>query len=207
MTKNQIDYWTLQENKRHNVSTEEETKRSNQAKEAENFRSNTARETETNRHNVATEQVDIGRLNETVRHNKISESQTDVSLAESARHNKALESLQGRDLNIRAQQVAETGRHNVVSEGFESTRVEYESKMAEVNSRFRNSELSWMQVLNDQKTDINQAEVDRINSLIEKYRAEISHMETQDDYTGINSILRGVEDLSNMIFKLKVGGR
>jgi hypothetical protein len=44
MTQNQIAYWSLQENQRHNRAAEDETSRSNRAKETETNRANLAKE-------------------------------------------------------------------------------------------------------------------------------------------------------------------
>lgn len=55
MTRNQIEYWALEENKRSNRANEVERKRNNINVEGETKRSNLARELETNRHNLATE--------------------------------------------------------------------------------------------------------------------------------------------------------
>lgn len=81
MTKNQIDYMKLEEDRRHNQAVERETKRTNEANEAikqtsnainerhyqysdaEAARHNLAYEMETNRHNVASETIswfDVG---------------------------------------------------------------------------------------------------------------------------------------------------
>lgn len=69
MTRNQIEYWKLQETQRSNLEYERqgreqlaETKRSNLARETETNRSNLARETETHRANLMHEyQVDLQR--------------------------------------------------------------------------------------------------------------------------------------------------
>ena len=119
MTHNQIEYWNLQETKRHNVVGETETQRHN-----------VAGETETNRHNVATEAVDIGRLNETVRHNTVTERESERhnresenigygQLNESIRHNTVTEGIQRMDAQTRADQLQETIRHNKAAESID----------------------------------------------------------------------------------------
>jgi vacuolar-type H+-ATPase subunit I/STV1 len=55
MTKNQLEYQSLREDKRHNEISEAETKRSNLAKETETNRSNLAEELETKTHNRISE--------------------------------------------------------------------------------------------------------------------------------------------------------
>lgn len=125
MTKNQIEFWSLQERRlanernwketsrsnrakevetnRHNLETERfnsrnllETSRANKVREAETERSNRAREQETWRHNYSTEK-------ENIRHNVVSESELN-------RHNLTSESLS-------KQQLDELGRHNLAVEG------------------------------------------------------------------------------------------
>lgn len=57
MTGNQIKYGELQENIRHNQTTEVETNRHNVVTEGETNRHNVVTENETNRHNVETESI------------------------------------------------------------------------------------------------------------------------------------------------------
>lgn len=57
MTGNQIKYGELQENIRHNQTTEVETNRHNVVTEGETNRHNVVTENETNRHNVVTESI------------------------------------------------------------------------------------------------------------------------------------------------------
>lgn len=101
MTNNQIQYWSLQETKRHN-----------QAGESENIRHNVAAETETGRHNLATEQVDISKLNETVRHNQATEQFNISSLQETKRHNVETERTANRSNEIRAEANAISKAYN-----------------------------------------------------------------------------------------------
>lgn len=156
MTKNQIEYWSLQERREHNTQTRAEAARANRAKEAETNRSNMATERETNRsnvvretetaranlakeaetfrHNIASEQVQLGALNETIRSNYAREQ-------EAARHNVAVEQEQYRS-NVAREQ--ETSRANRASEQLSSQRnslqaqanaitASYNQKLAEHN--------------------------------------------------------------------------
>lgn len=66
----QVEYWKLQETKRHNVVAEELTR----TELAEIARHNLATETETNRHNVVTEKQTDRQIRETIRHNKATEA-------------------------------------------------------------------------------------------------------------------------------------
>lgn len=119
MTHNQIEYWNLQETRRHNVTTEDESKRHN-----------VAGEEETNRHNVATEGIEIGKLGEQTRHNKATEQETRrhnvetenigySTLAESIRHNTATENIQAMDAQTRKDSLGELFRHNTAQESID----------------------------------------------------------------------------------------
>jgi len=78
----QVQYWSLQEDKRHNRATEYETNRHN-----------VSVETETHRHNVETELLGNRSLNETIRHNVATESYWNRSLNETIRHNRETEAV------------------------------------------------------------------------------------------------------------------
>lgn len=121
MTHNQIEYWNLQETKRHNIAGESETNRHN-----------VVGENESSRHNQATEAIDIGKLNETVRHNTVTEGETERhnretenigygQLNESIRHNTVTESIQSMDAQTRVNQLDETIRHNQAVESIDRT--------------------------------------------------------------------------------------
>lgn len=123
MTHNQIEYWNLQENKRHNLASEGETNRHNVSTESETYR-----------HNVQSEATEIGKLNESVRHNMATEYETNrhnvssenlgfAQLAETRRHNTATESLESMKNQVLKDNLAETVRHNKVSEHIQGTGV------------------------------------------------------------------------------------
>lgn len=128
MTANQINYWKLQEDKRHNVETErlsniqrqeeirhnlagegldklslEESVRHNTVTEGEASRANIARETETNRANLIyeaeTHRANVAREEENIRHNKANEA---VGIAE---------------VKESYAELGEAARHNQISEG------------------------------------------------------------------------------------------
>lgn len=138
MTRNQIEYlklkeqqranqMTVLENRRHATASEVEAKRSNVARERETSRanqaseyrsilnlnelkrSNIARETETNRHNVSTEALTREQNIETSRHNQATEFET-------SRSNRVQEALSSQRNSLNAAQIAESTRHNMVSE-------------------------------------------------------------------------------------------
>lgn len=120
MTHNQIEYYKLQEDIRHNqagegetnrhnvetekynISTLNESIRHNRVGENETVRHNQAVERETNRTNVANEGIKAATLNETIRNNK-------ATLQESTRSHKANEQLQRDTIN-------ESIRHNTKTE-------------------------------------------------------------------------------------------
>lgn len=127
MTHNQIDYWSLQESKRHNQQVENEASRHNVSEERETNRHNIETEkfnisnlNETQRHNVATEgeskRHNIAAENETNRHNVSTEQQANRELAETNRHNAISEYHQAVDLNVDAGRAAEQQRHNIATE-------------------------------------------------------------------------------------------
>lgn len=107
MTRNQIEYWNVQESKRHNVTTEGETQRHN-----------VATEYETGRHNRVSESIDLGNLNESIRHNKTTETETNrhnlATENETYRHNVRTEGQTDMSLNLDAGRLAETSRANSI---------------------------------------------------------------------------------------------
>lgn len=116
MTSNQIAYWKLVEDRRHNLAMEQfnaatlnETSINNRRIARENARHNVAGEIELNRHNLATEASQVFQNLETARHNTAFETETST-------HNRATESLG-------FSQFGETVRHNVATEAQESQRI------------------------------------------------------------------------------------
>lgn len=108
MTANQINYQNLQENIRHNVTTEFEAVRHNVTGERETTRHNIVGEVELNRHNVVWEQ-------ETGRHNVVTERET-------GRHNRATESVAQGQLALGYSQLAEAIQHNRSTEALTNDR-------------------------------------------------------------------------------------
>lgn len=105
----QVEYWKLQENKRHNYETE--------------YQGRVAL-AETGRHNVETENLGWGTLSETARHNVVTEQTNWFNAKENQRHNVAGEQLGWFN-------ATENQRHNLVTEsqgseklaqGWESTK-------------------------------------------------------------------------------------
>jgi hypothetical protein len=102
MLQAQVNYWTLQENKRHNQATE--------AQGVVDLGIKRDTLIEARRHNVVGEQLGRDTLNENIRHNVQSETLGFATLQETARHNRVNEDLGYANL-------AETSRHNFVTEG------------------------------------------------------------------------------------------
>lgn len=132
MTKNQIDYWSLQENKRHNLEQEalgrgtlDESKRHNLQTEGQAVNELTER----HRHNLVGESVDIGNLQESQRHNRSVEQETNrhnVTVEnETHRSNVANETETNRH-NVATEH--ETNRHNVVTEGIDLSRLDEQTR-------------------------------------------------------------------------------
>lgn len=94
MLATQVQYWDLQERKRHNVATEGQAQQEL---------------AESRRHNIEVEGANWFSVREAQRHNQATESLGFATLAESARHNRSTEELE------RSKQ-AETRRHNTRTE-------------------------------------------------------------------------------------------
>lgn len=117
MTRNQLEYANLLENRRSNMRSEELTSQ----RDAETARHNVAMLGETTRHNKATEALGLDQLKETQRANLAREVETNRSNlaneAEVHRSNVAREEIQTR-------QAAETERANQAREAYERQRVD-----------------------------------------------------------------------------------
>lgn len=104
MLNTQVQYWALQENKRHNLMTEaqakselDETRRRN----LETERQGRVSLEEVSRHNREQESQGWFNARESVRHNKETESVGWSTFQETKRHNKAYESIQDRQTQLR----------------------------------------------------------------------------------------------------------
>lgn len=109
MTRNQIEYWKLQESKRSNLTNEAETQRHNRVGESETNRHNVVSENETSRHNVASE-------GETFRHNTATEAYQANDLLEKSRSNRAQEAISQERNDIARAQLLESSRSNRAQE-------------------------------------------------------------------------------------------
>lgn len=105
MTKNQIDYWNLQELKRSNMARESETASHNREMEQQG-RAGLA---ESKRHSLATE-------SEATRHNYQTEALGSQDLLERSRSNRANEANTRQRNAIEANKVSETQRSNMANE-------------------------------------------------------------------------------------------
>lgn len=105
MTRNQIDFWKLQESKRSNLANESEARRHNVETEQHNVRVLG----ETQRHNVAGE-------SETSRHNLQTEAYQANDLLERSRSNRAQEEIARERNTISNMQLLETARSNRANE-------------------------------------------------------------------------------------------
>lgn len=180
MTSNQINYWNLQENKRHNIAGEQET-----------YRHNLVGEQETERHNRATETFSMQDLDEKSRHNQATEKLSNVDLTlehsrglrtleESSRHNQAMEKAEFTGLG-------ETMRHNLESEMLANTREQHEY---DINSRRTN--ISADQLLNDQlaridRSSLTRAQIRDVDNRAYQIREQIRQ---GDDKLALDSLFR-----------------
>jgi hypothetical protein len=139
MTANQINYQSLQEMKRHNVSTEFEAVRSNVTREIENNRHNVVGEVETNRHDIAGEyelnRHNVAWENETSLHNRISERET-------GRHNRASEGIGYAQVSLGYSQLAELARHNQTTEQLQNSYQVNDYNLRNYSNMLRSEEIS-----------------------------------------------------------------
>lgn len=92
MLQQQINYWTLQETKRHNLVQEQLTgEQIAVAKEGNQINWFTAKEAQ--RHNIQNEGVSWTNANENIRHNQVTEGIQNRTLNETIRHNKQQEGI------------------------------------------------------------------------------------------------------------------
>lgn len=224
MTRNQIEYWNLQETGRHNAVTERETERHNRVGE-----------TETNRHNVMTENIDIGKLNESIRHNKQTESLGWANLSETnrhnvatedlgwanlgetsrhnqtqegidmsrwnevKRHNQAQETLQGVDLNIQSDRYWEDKRHNVATENISQYDSETKRLAAEAQANYNNVKATWEGILNSQHIELTDKNIQQINKQMEKLDVDIENAKKYGNTIYWNQINDSINTLSNSV--------
>ena len=105
MTQNQLKFFQLQEDKRHNVEAESVAR----AQLAESNRHNVVLEDETKRNNQAQEAIQQ-------QANVINSNHYSRMDAEASRHNLATESIQKQQADTQAKQATEAARHNVAVE-------------------------------------------------------------------------------------------
>lgn len=191
MTHNQINYWNLQESKRHNVEGEKETNRHNLATEGETYR-----------HNVSSEGIDISKLNETKRHNVQSEGIESGKLAEQQRHNIQTE-------NVDISSLQELGRHNRESEVSDRIKANASGTQAAA-SLFSAQESARHNMANEalQQQDLNirsdsQSEVVRHNTATENLtslgtQAQVRLQESQALINEIDSMWRNAQNNANL---------
>lgn len=195
MTRNQIEYWNLNETRRHNVTTENETVRHNQASESE-----------TNRHNVVSEGIDLGQLSETARHNRAGEAvaQQNVqlglgTLSENIRHNRASEALTGTDLNIRSSIAAETARHNAVTEGIDQSRATVDNALTEAKTAYQDIVNTWENVQRMKNVNLTTAQIDQANAYLDQIKAATDKLQKEAAWYGYDEILKSIQQINNYL--------
>lgn len=143
MTRNQIEYWRLQETERSNRVNEQhnrnvlaynyqvlaETRRSNLAREAETRRSNIAREKQNLLDSNRNFELQKRSQEETQRHNRAVEQLNAQAQLETTRSNKAREQLQAQanaiqasSMTLKSNELNETVRRNKANEQLEMSR-------------------------------------------------------------------------------------
>lgn len=124
MTINQIAYWNLEENKRHNLASEELAQ--NQLIEA-------------GRHNLADESIRQSQLNETQRANIVKEAQNAFAL-----------SISGYDAETRRQAHNENVRHNLVGESQQAHSLAQRDR--QLDQADVSNAISWFSVQTNRRT-------------------------------------------------------
>lgn len=199
MTHNQIEYWNLQENKRHNTVTEAET-----------GRHNVVTESETQRHNVETEEFNISQLQETQRHNLSTEAETNrhntatetnelAKLSETNRHNVATENLSMQDLNIRADQLVETKRHNQASERLQSQSNAIASLQQKADQAYKEATALTNQFNSLNKASLSAAQVRQAEAQINKLNQDVAASKAHVTQENINTIINGARSVSDLL--------
>lgn len=231
MTRNQIEFWkneeqkrsnraqegetarhnvvTEQETRRHNVTTEGETERSNRAREgidlsklAETSRHNKVTEGETTRHNVATENLDLSKLAETTRHNRQTEYLTGADIGERARHNMASEALSGRQIDVALANLDELSTHNRSTEGIQRYAALSQGELNEANAALSNVKRDWTAIMNSASLSLTDNQKQQIQSQINKLQAETSLLNKQGDWYTYQQVLDGLDTVSRIMSAL-----
>lgn len=231
MTKNQVDYWNLQETKRHNsategetgrhnlvvegetgrhnVVTERETERSNRTREGidlgklnESVRHNRATESETNRHNVATEGIDLGKLSESARHNRQTESLGYVQASETKRHNQASEAIGMSNVDLGYAQLDEQSAHNRASESISRYSAISNDELNQARAALASVQADWTAVESIAKVELTSAQRRQIDEAITKLRAETKSLNQTMSWKTYDEVLKGVDSLSRIMSAL-----
>lgn len=209
MTRNQIEYWNLQESKRHNVATEVEINRHNVATEGIDL----GNLQETQRHNYATEGIELGKLGETRRHNVATEgiSQFEANtrnqqVVENVRHNQAVEGFTGTDLSIRSDTLSETTRHNQATEGIERTKAEAQAEVNRANADLIKVQKEWEALKLRTDLDLTQKQIQEMDARMEKYATEIAKLNSditrnkfQNANQTVQTIINGLTSTSEQV--------
>lgn len=204
----QVQYWTMRENKRHNLVAEAQNKRNleimqynadtNRMNATENIRHNQAVEHETNRHNIVSENQGWAVISETNRHNLVMESQGWANIDVATRN------AASNELN------AQTNRLNYgVNVMNANTRLlEYNLdswfKTEDIRVRDENLSISRFQSLNDYRsTSVNQsnastnrmnAETNAQNADTNQWNAAINQQKADQQYEYNQGYLNVLEE-------------
>lgn len=213
MTQNQINYWNLQELKRHNVVGEGETNRHNLVTERETGRHNLATENidisklaETSRHNRAGEKIEAGKLSESARHNLVSEGQNQQqlginlgNLSELSRHNKAGEYLQGIDLSILGDRLTEETRHHMNQESIDRYNADTSRLVGEAQAALNQVRSTWEGLQSSSNIGLNDARVRQINRELDLLEQQITNARNQNQVFYANNFFNNLNSVSNSV--------
>jgi len=196
MTNNQIQYWKLSEETRHNIATEGET-----------YRHDVVTEGETNRHNLVTESISYDSLKENQRHNLAQEgiSRANINLGyaqldESKRHNIAQES-------VAYSTMVEQNRHNLAQESLthETNQLKYD---ASIYGTDHSTALGWRQLSESERhnkaseaNDQSRAALgwNQLDEQMYEYEDLAPYRKWESGTKSFKNITGGISDLMNPI--------
>lgn len=190
MLQSQVNYWNLQETRRHNLATERLARES---------------QAETQRHNISTEDVAYGNLRESATHNRATEALGWETLGENRRHNVVAEyenERHNREMEgIQQAANAEAIRSHKAQEEISwynaetaNKRLEYDALNAASNSM--QAQVAWQN-----------AETNKRNAETQWYRAQLENLDLQRKITDSENAWKrdtvsGIESIASTVSKI-----
>lgn len=188
MTKNQIDYWSLQEQKRANKAGEQET-----------HRANIARETETSRANQAREAIDVSNLQESHRHNVQTEGVSVSNLQEQSRHNVATEEIQRLQQTVNQFAAQEQARANRAREAIQRGQLSVSQQEADSSKWYREQQTELDKLTKTAKAALDDVTYEKVLAEISKISSDARMSEKQANYATWNQVLKTTDSISTAL--------